>query len=106
MGLNVEVSWIDCPKCGLYFGTTDHWMARRKQDHETFYCPNGHAQSFPNTDPKEKVEDLKEAVTRAEASAGRAQDLLVEERVKVKKLEEKIKVLGDELIQERRRGWE
>lgn len=37
---------IICPNCGICFGIPAHWEAARREDKKTFYCPNGHAQSF------------------------------------------------------------
>jgi hypothetical protein len=32
--------------CGLTFGLDRKYVAARQQDHETFYCPNGHGRCY------------------------------------------------------------
>ena len=52
--------------CGLTFGVPDHWETKRRQDHTTFYCPNGHPQSFR---AKSEAELLRERLAREESNA-------------------------------------
>src|SRR5689334_14143643 len=35
-----------CPECGMRFGAPKHWWNSRREDRRTFYCPNGHSQSY------------------------------------------------------------
>ena len=36
--------WIDvCATCGIEFGMTRYFDKQRRQDEQTFYCPNGHS---------------------------------------------------------------
>jgi hypothetical protein len=35
-----------CPDCGMQFAVGPHWLNQRRGDKQTFYCPNGHTQSF------------------------------------------------------------
>ncbi len=59
----VTMVWEDCYKCGVAFGITHDFKARRKQDHKSFYCPNGHGQCYTGKTAQEKrIEQLKRQV--------------------------------------------
>lgn len=57
---------ITCCNCGIIFAVPEHWESSRREDHQNFWCPNGHQQAFLSkseteklrTDLKEKVQDL------------------------------------------------
>lgn len=46
---------ISCGKCGIDFTVPDHWEQSRRNDHETFYCPNGHPRVFKGESEAEKL---------------------------------------------------
>lgn len=46
---------ITCCKCGIEFWVPDHWHTKRKEDHEWFYCPNGHQQHFVGETEAERL---------------------------------------------------
>lgn len=35
-----------CVNCGVLFGTEVGYDNQRREDHKSFYCPSGHAQSY------------------------------------------------------------
>lgn len=37
---------VSCCSCGVIFGFQSGLNAQRKESKATFYCPNGHAQSY------------------------------------------------------------
>ena|ERR1035438_6208226 len=37
---------LTCCNCGILFGVPDPWVKCRREDKASFYCPNGHSQSF------------------------------------------------------------
>ncbi len=37
---------ITCYQCGIPFGVPDYFRAKRLQDKESFFCPNGHSQAY------------------------------------------------------------
>ena len=41
---------ITCCNCGIIFGVPDQWLSSRRDDKRTFYCPNGHGQSFTESE--------------------------------------------------------
>jgi len=51
----LEFTVIDCPHCGIQFAITKDFEKRKREDHETFYCPRGHSQYFPQENEKERL---------------------------------------------------
>lgn len=45
---DVDFKILECAECGVMFGITDRLFRTRKADHETFHCPHGHGNHFPN----------------------------------------------------------
>lgn len=37
----VVMKCFACASCGMYFGITEDFQERRRNDHKTFYCPSG-----------------------------------------------------------------
>ena len=59
----VTMVWEDCCRCGVAFGMTQDFEARRRDDHKSFYCPNGHGQSYRGkTAHEKKIEQLESRV--------------------------------------------
>ncbi|MCR1785334.1 hypothetical protein KVF89_22530 [Nocardioides carbamazepini] len=54
--VNVEKSIvvIECANCSIDFGIGAVFQRRRRDDHETFYCPNGHGNHYPGPSDAEK----------------------------------------------------
>jgi hypothetical protein len=51
---------ITCYLCGIAFSVPYHWHTKRQEDQGTFYCPNGHRQSFiTSTAEKLRQENIK-----------------------------------------------
>lgn len=60
---------ITCGECSVTWELTDGFVAQRKRDHKTFYCPNGHSRWFPGKTKEEKqIAELKADVKRLEHS--------------------------------------
>ena len=51
----VTLQLHECPSCGIVYGLTVDYEDRRRQDHETFYCPNGHNLSYKQESREEKL---------------------------------------------------
>ena len=41
-----------CAQCGVVYAMTTNLENARRKDHGTFYCPNGHGQSYPKKTTK------------------------------------------------------
>lgn len=44
----------DCCTCGIVFGVPGDWIAQKRADHQTFYCPNGHSLHYPGETPQQR----------------------------------------------------
>lgn len=60
-----------CGSCGIWFAAPVEFWTRRRDDHSSFYCPNGHARYFSGKSEAEKERDRR---IRAEARAAHAED--------------------------------
>lgn len=38
---------MQCPTCSVDYALGEHFFDRRHEDHQTWYCPNGHSLHFP-----------------------------------------------------------
>jgi hypothetical protein len=52
---------VACYNCGIVFGVPDSYMVNRKEDHQNFWCPNGHVQRFVSESDAEKYKRLYDA---------------------------------------------
>lgn len=68
--LESHIVIMDCASCGIQFGIGADFEERRRNDHEWFYCPNGHMQHFVGQSEVEKDRDrLKRMYDSATARA-------------------------------------
>jgi len=64
---------LNCANCGMEFGISVDFETRRRDDHKSFYCPNGHPQSFPGkTENEKEIARLKLELNSRELEAKRA----------------------------------
>lgn len=64
------VETFDCSSCGLVYGMDARFVARRRADGRTFYCPNGHPQAFTRSEldlTRERLERANRRLDSAEA---------------------------------------
>lgn len=73
VALSTGLIAVDCPECGVVFGLSLTFQGRRREDGETFHCPNGHSNYYPTgmSDSERDRLRLLAALDQAEA-AGRA----------------------------------
>jgi hypothetical protein len=64
---------LGCARCGMTFGITRDFEQRRRDDHRSFYCPNGHENAFQDDT---EVDRLKATLQRAHESRRYAYDQL------------------------------
>lgn len=50
-----QLQTITCYKCGVVFAVPSYFKTKRLEDHETFWCPNGHTQGFMGDSEAEKL---------------------------------------------------
>ena len=60
---------LECPCCNMLFAITNRFMADRRVDGAAFYCPQGHKQSYYETE----VDRLKKQVARMTAESDQMQ---------------------------------
>lgn len=64
---SVAVNAWDCATCGVIFGVTDEYEKRRREDGQSFYCPNGHSQGFGASKSERLQRELDQERQRLEA---------------------------------------
>jgi hypothetical protein len=72
---NNDLYVLDCANCGVVFGITEDDEQRRRQDGSSFHCPNGHRQSWHETEVdrlKRELEEARKATAWARESTARA----------------------------------
>lgn len=55
---NINLVCEECANCHLLFWISEKQNKRLIKSKETFYCPNGHAQSYAGETNKQKIEKL------------------------------------------------
>ena len=46
---------IECPNCGTVFGISSDFEKRRREDHQSFWCPRGHSMSYGHETAAERL---------------------------------------------------
>lgn len=64
----VQLSRVDCASCGMVFAITDNFQAERREDHASFYCPNGHRQFYPQKSEAERLREQLEQTEKVNAA--------------------------------------
>lgn len=62
MTLYSQTEGLACSDCGIYFSIPKQYEVKRREDHKTFYCPNGHGQYFPQKSDSDRVKELESVV--------------------------------------------
>lgn len=75
----------ECYKCGVLFGMPDEYYDHRKDDHDNFYCPNGHGQHFTSESDAEKYKRLYNAESAKSLSTREKLAVLEREHERTKK---------------------
>jgi hypothetical protein len=66
--INKQIYVLDCGECGIEFGVPNDFDDRRRRDHKTFYCPNGHPRVYLGESDAEKIKRLeREAAAERDA---------------------------------------
>jgi hypothetical protein len=56
MEIKIEEQTCPCSWCGITFWVTVEYGSRKRQDKSSFYCPNGHAQSYQGETEQQHIE--------------------------------------------------
>ncbi len=84
---------IDCYKCGVTFAVDATLRQNWKRDKTQFFCPNGHGQSYTESEADKLKRELAEAKRDAEWQKSRAATLdaqLQKERAATAKLKRRV----------------
>ncbi len=84
------LSVVNCCKCFIDFAMPAEFVARRKNDHETWYCPAGHAQSWTGKSDADKLKDEQAARFAAERAQREAEDAAAKAQAKLSKLKHRV----------------
>ncbi len=68
MAITLDVT--DCANCGVIFATSGRFLAERRADKRSFYCPNGHPMWFAESE----ADKLKAKLATTERQLGYAQE--------------------------------
>lgn len=68
ISLEVTLELRICPVCGISYGVPQWWIDDKKNSHQTFYCPNGHARYYPG---KSELETAREQLENAQCELGK-----------------------------------
>lgn len=72
------IETFTCGACGVVFGMTSEFVNSRRNDHQNFYCPNGHPRYFPGENELEKTKRMLDNANKrrewAEQDAQRAKE--------------------------------
>lgn len=82
---------VDCYKCGVTFAMTADMDRRRRNDHEKFYCPNGHGQAYLGKTEAQKLREELDAQTRRLENARQNVERVRHERDAVAKAHRKMR---------------
>jgi hypothetical protein len=90
MGAAVELAFqgtmITCchERCGFVFAVPAWWESKRREDHSSWYCPNGHSQAFKGKTEAERLKEEKAALER-QLAAEKANRSMAENRERAAK---------------------
>lgn len=64
----VTINPHDCPSCGVTYGLSEEYEARRRKDGRSWKCPNGHFVGYTKSD-LDREREAREAAEREAAAA-------------------------------------
>lgn len=102
-----DIEAIECCACATPIWMSKQFIRNRRDDHQGFYCPNGHCQSFHGKSEEEKLREQLKAEREAKAALQRetailAQDLTVEREAR-KSVQRKLSTTKATLTKTRKR---
>jgi hypothetical protein len=68
---------IDCPSCAIQFAVPEKWDDNRRDNGQSFYCPNGHPMSYNGeiTQLRKKIAQQETALTAARDQQRAAEEI-------------------------------
>src|SRR3954469_4680313 len=96
-----------CYRCGVHFAVPFDFMRNRRQDKESFWCPNGHSQAYVKSEADKLRDQLaaeKHAREQAAANAKYLESRVTELRDESKRKEARINGYKGQLTRVKRRS--
>ena len=90
--MHIKLKKINCANCNVLFYIEEGHNDRLLASKNTFYCPNGHRQSYEGKTDKEKLEDSQEENNNFRRD-------LHYETLKVNKLNKELNIKKREIVQ-------
>lgn len=92
---------IACGECGVLFAMDDRFISARKEDHGTWYCPNGHRRFYP---AKNEVEEAQAQLKRERDNAARLRSQLDQQRARADHNEARARGYKGAMVQAKKRA--
>lgn len=84
----------NCCACGIAFAMPEDFEERSRKDHQSFYCPSGHSQSYPAKSEEERLrEELKREQARRDREVGELRNanlVLKNEKLELEKQQRRV----------------
>jgi hypothetical protein len=92
--INNQMSLVleECIQCGCTYAVTSQFQSQRKDDKRTFYCPNGHPQSYTKSTAsilQEKLNKLESELTSTKQTSAARLDYMQKLEKQIRALEKK-----------------
>jgi hypothetical protein len=76
--VTTEYEIVACGECGIFFGMPIALYRERRNDHQSWYCPNGHCRAYKGKSElevaREELARQKQLREQADAAAAQARD--------------------------------
>jgi hypothetical protein len=85
---------IQCCSCGCHFGLDEYMYKRRLEDKKDFYCPNGHPQSYTESEAdqlRKERDRLKQQIAYKDDLVKAAERQVVAAKGQITKLKKRAK---------------
>lgn len=89
--VNINIVTETCYLCGCVFGLEKQFKENRVSDKESFYCPNGHSQSYVGETSADKAERLQRELEAEKKKKEWAENDARKAKAETKKLKTRVK---------------
>lgn len=81
---------ILCYKCGIEFHVATNWNANRIEDKNSFFCPNGHSQSYVGKTDREKLAEKEAELAKVRSALYAERDDKEKAQAKLSRISKRI----------------
>lgn len=93
--MSKELNTITCCACGVEFGLIPKYEENWRRTSKTFYCPNGHGQSWPKEAETAEQKELKHLRSEVKDLKSKLEDALKnveDQKKKIAELENELEI--------------